>query len=311
MRCPCDILGVAKNATPAEIKKAYRKAILSAHPDKGGSVERFRAVQNAYEQLRDPEDMEPDEPDIIAMLAKVCRDLWVKRQKKALQVRLELDVTLAEVYSATVKKLQYRVKCNGASEVRSLLVPLADFKREAVFPGMGDCEGGKQGDLLLTIRVVPPSGAGHNVPACRADFQIDDVMGLLDLYTEVPVGLDTYLLGGHVAIPLPDGTHVQHTALPLLGKENNGKKAVTLHGRGLPSSRGDRGDLIVTLFLDIEGVDTAALSGSQALQDALATILARPDCQGGKQPDLQGGTEHDGPQRACDEIGCSAAATVH
>ena len=49
------VLGIAKTATALEIKKAYRKAVLKAHPDKGGSSDLFRKVQRAYEVLRDTE----------------------------------------------------------------------------------------------------------------------------------------------------------------------------------------------------------------------------------------------------------------
>jgi curved DNA-binding protein CbpA len=48
-----ETLGVNKDASPPEIKKAHRKRVAKAHPDKGGSKDEFLAVQLAYEVLSD------------------------------------------------------------------------------------------------------------------------------------------------------------------------------------------------------------------------------------------------------------------
>lgn len=48
------ILGIAREASLAEIKKAYRKASKLKHPDAGGSPEEFKRINEAYEVLVDP-----------------------------------------------------------------------------------------------------------------------------------------------------------------------------------------------------------------------------------------------------------------
>ncbi len=47
-------LGVARDATEDQIKKAYRSMASKHHPDKGGDTAKFQEVQSAYETLTDP-----------------------------------------------------------------------------------------------------------------------------------------------------------------------------------------------------------------------------------------------------------------
>lgn len=48
-------LGVAKTATPEEIKKAYRKLASKHHPDKGGDTAMFQKIEEAYRIVGDAE----------------------------------------------------------------------------------------------------------------------------------------------------------------------------------------------------------------------------------------------------------------
>lgn len=50
-----DLLGVPRDASADDIKKAYRRRARELHPDAGGDEERFKAVQAAYAVLGDPE----------------------------------------------------------------------------------------------------------------------------------------------------------------------------------------------------------------------------------------------------------------
>jgi molecular chaperone DnaJ len=46
-------LGVEKNASKEEIKKAFRKLALEHHPDKGGDANKFKEISEAYSVLSD------------------------------------------------------------------------------------------------------------------------------------------------------------------------------------------------------------------------------------------------------------------
>ena len=46
-----NVLGVKENATQEEIKKAFRKASLKNHPDRGGNKAEFQKINEAYQTL--------------------------------------------------------------------------------------------------------------------------------------------------------------------------------------------------------------------------------------------------------------------
>jgi molecular chaperone DnaJ len=50
---PYEVLGVTRDASPEDIRKAYRKLAVQHHPDKGGDQEKFKQISAAYEVLSD------------------------------------------------------------------------------------------------------------------------------------------------------------------------------------------------------------------------------------------------------------------
>ena len=53
-----ELLGVDKNATLDQIKKAFRKKAVKEHPDKGGDLKKWQEITAAYEVLSDRDKRE-------------------------------------------------------------------------------------------------------------------------------------------------------------------------------------------------------------------------------------------------------------
>jgi len=124
-----ELLGVEKTATQHEIKKAHRKLALKHHPDKGGDEEQFKAINQAYEVLRDEEKralydkygeegLENGGPsmggaDIFDLFGMGRGRGGPPRQRKSDDTVHRLKVTLEEMYKGGLRKLQStrRIKC--------------------------------------------------------------------------------------------------------------------------------------------------------------------------------------------------------
>jgi len=65
-----DILGISRDATTEEIKKAYKKAALTHHPDKGGDPEKFKECGAAIETLTDDRKRSAYDSTLIRLRSK-------------------------------------------------------------------------------------------------------------------------------------------------------------------------------------------------------------------------------------------------
>jgi DnaJ family protein A protein 2 len=140
-----EVLGVSKTASQDELKKAYRKAAIKNHPDKGGDPEKFKELSQAYEVLSDPEKREIYDQygedalkdgmgggsssdfhspfDIFEQLFPGSGTFGgggsrVRRQKRGEDVVRTMMVSLEDLYNGTTKKLSLSrsvlcSKCKG------------------------------------------------------------------------------------------------------------------------------------------------------------------------------------------------------
>jgi len=122
-------LGVSRDASPDDIKKAYRKLASIHHPDKGGDTATFQNIQTAYEVLSDPQKRQQyDNPqpqgfgqhpfsggftfnaggDFQDIFSQMFGQMHhQQRQQQRPTYRTEITTTLEEVYYGSEKLLQF------------------------------------------------------------------------------------------------------------------------------------------------------------------------------------------------------------
>lgn len=115
------VLGVSKNSTPEEIKKAYRKLASQHHPDKGGDTAKFQQIQEAYAVLSDPDKKaEYDNPvrnnrgfqwnangiDLNDIFGMAFSDMQRGARSNRQLLRTQVNISLVEAYNGTNHILQ-------------------------------------------------------------------------------------------------------------------------------------------------------------------------------------------------------------
>ena len=101
-----ETLGLAPGATSEEVRRAYRRLAVVHHPDKGGDVEKFRAISEAYEAIGDPQKSAPAAGvDFFSGLFQPG-PAGKARALRTPDVLQEEIFTLEELYSGCARALQ-------------------------------------------------------------------------------------------------------------------------------------------------------------------------------------------------------------
>jgi len=201
-------LNLKETFTADELKRSYRNACLRHHPDKqhgkdpADSAVSFTDVQNAYLFLQNEDSgtktAEFMDRDLINFLfwfaLNVCRRTLDKEIPKGTSkhqsTELIVDVTLEEVYNATIKKLVYRRRLKDESVTETLFLELIDFREVYSIPKKGDYEG----ELLIKTKLLKSDS-----------YYLDDIMSSHDLYLKKRISVFEYFYGLESSIDLPNG----------------------------------------------------------------------------------------------------------
>lgn len=177
-------LGLNRNASQEEIKKAYRKMAMQHHPDRGGDEKKFKQISEAYEILSDPQkkqmvDMGVDPrnqqqggfnqsgpfefhfgthnfEDIFGGFGFGGFHRHAQRNKT---ISLIVDLTLEDILNG--KNLDAEVSIPGGRKkiINIAIPPGIEEGQQIRYQGMGDnsIPNVPAGDLIVNIRVIPHS----------------------------------------------------------------------------------------------------------------------------------------------------------
>lgn len=160
-----EVLGLDSNCSDADIKKAWRRAAVAHHPDRGGDTKMFQKCQQANEILSDPEKREQYDRygdkflngeaggggggDMEDMLRQMFGGGGGQRQRgppRGKDVGVRYSVSLEELYTGVTKEFDWQRK-NICSVCNGLGGP-ADAKETCT-----DCEG--RGVKIQVVRMGP------------------------------------------------------------------------------------------------------------------------------------------------------------
>lgn len=303
-----ETLGVARDASDAEIKKAYRKLAHKFHPDvskEKDAEEKFKDVAEAYATLKDAEKraaydqlgrhsqgesftpppgweqhfaqsfggsadhganfQDVDLSDLFAAFGGGGGGRGRGRGRSSARAGQDFEVrapvTLEQIHAGAEMDIALEVPEVGADGVPHRVdktfrvrVPKGaeDGQRLRLTgkggPGQG---GGPAGDLYLVLSVVPHPLYRVSGRDLSIDLPLAPWEAVLGATVEIPT------LGGTVEMNIPAGTAAG--------------RRLRLSKRGLPSAKGDPGDLYAVVRIEVPGEPSA---DERALYDQLKAVAS-------------------------------------
>ena len=239
-------LGVSRDASADEIKKAYRKLAMQHHPDKGGDVAKFQEITTAYETLSDTDKrFRYDNPqarpqfdgggmpggfgfnvngfDIDSLFNQVFgQTMHQARQPQRPTYRTRVSVSLLDAYTGADHFLQ--TSTPSGTKLITIKVPKGvETGNQVRYENVID-----DGTLLVDFIVLP-------------DLRFDRRGS--DLYTNLSISVLDLIVGTTVEIDTINGKKLQININP----KTQPYQQIRVPGYGMPTHNGQYGDQILLL----------------------------------------------------------------
>jgi curved DNA-binding protein len=246
------ILGIDRNATEQDIRKAYKKMSMQHHPDRGGDEETFKKVNEAYSTLKDPQKKQmydmggnPNQgyqrqgngPFEFHFGSGNMDDFFAgfgfggHRQAQNRSVNVGIDIRLEDVLYG--KDIDAEVSLPGhGPKIINIKIPKGIQSGQQIrYQGLGDdtIKNIRPGDLIVNINVLPHRTFVRNGDNIICEKQVD-VLKLITGTKEIVTTLD----GRRITIGVPKGTQPD--------------TLLSCKGEGLPNIQtGKRGNLLIKI----------------------------------------------------------------
>jgi DnaJ-class molecular chaperone len=249
VRDPYEALGVSPDASPADIKKAYRKLAKRYHPDSTGGDKaketRFKEVSTAYDIVGDP--------DKRARYDAMRRQGAFSGGGGGVDGGIDLGEILAQMFGGAAGP-GAGPRGGGAGpggvRYRAYSTPGAGGFRESFFGGGEPFGGESPFDFHEQSATRRRAGRGQAAPAAEHKVRASD--GSLvtqrgsDVHSDVKLSFDQAVLGAVVEVPTLGG----RASVKIPPGTSSGVK-LRLKAKGADDGSGHRGDHFVTVQIDV------------------------------------------------------------
>lgn len=253
MTDPYRVLGIKPNATEDEVKKAYKKMSMKHHPDRGGNHDDFVRVQQAYNQIKNPEP-EPEYPQGFGpsgfqgmggfedLFRQHFSNQFNNQPQRNADVRIVYHITLEELVAGGSKNVDIRY--TGGSRTVSIQIPKGiQDGSEVQYQGFG---------ADTVERLAPGNLIVQYVFKRHPEFVVDGY----NLVKRLNIGIREAMTGTEKIITTLDGRSIKLKVKP--GTQS--KSRLRIPESGLPRKGLPNGNLYIEIDVSIPALSDGDLN---------------------------------------------------